>query len=244
LYGKRDESFDSGDETKSPTIEIVVARYNEDLHWLKEDPFNKYTNIVYNKSDNTDFYQDSNTKSVVQLPNVGREMHTYFYHIIENYDNLSDVTVFLPGSTDLPHKYNRAKNMIHRVAQTNSTVMSCSVDTNAMDGLKDFSIDHYLSSHSNNKSINTDTSMQISDVRPFGKWYESVFSDKVDNHCVSYNSIISISKKHIHQHPISYYKQLMDHVDTHQNPETVHYFERAWYAVFFPYDSNDISFTD
>ena len=30
-------------------LQIVVARYKEQLIWLKEDPFNKYSVVVYNK---------------------------------------------------------------------------------------------------------------------------------------------------------------------------------------------------
>ena len=30
-------------------IEVVVARYNEDLSWTLEEPFNKFQYTVYNK---------------------------------------------------------------------------------------------------------------------------------------------------------------------------------------------------
>ena len=36
-------------------ITIVVSRYNEDLRWLDDSPFNEYEYIVYNKSDNDNF---------------------------------------------------------------------------------------------------------------------------------------------------------------------------------------------
>ena len=36
-------------------IDIVIARYNEDLEWTLDYPFNKYQYIVYNKGDNEDF---------------------------------------------------------------------------------------------------------------------------------------------------------------------------------------------
>ena len=35
---------------------------------------------------------------IINLENVGVCVHTYFYHIIEHYDNLDDIIVFLPGS--------------------------------------------------------------------------------------------------------------------------------------------------
>jgi hypothetical protein len=56
---------------------IVIAKYKEDIGWTKAlaDPV-----IIYDKS--------------CDLPNVGREAHTYLHHIIQNYNSLNDVTVF------------------------------------------------------------------------------------------------------------------------------------------------------
>ena len=34
---------------------------------------------------------------VHQLPNVGREAHTYLHHIVSNWDNLAEYTLFLQG---------------------------------------------------------------------------------------------------------------------------------------------------
>jgi hypothetical protein len=79
-------------------IQIVIARYSENLEWMKESPFEGHEYIVYNKGPNEDFYRSEDLKDVIELDNVGREGHTYLYHIIHNYDNLADVTVFLPGS--------------------------------------------------------------------------------------------------------------------------------------------------
>ena len=38
-------------------IELVVSRYNEDLEWLKDEPFNQYPCVVYNKGSNEEYYQ-------------------------------------------------------------------------------------------------------------------------------------------------------------------------------------------
>ena len=66
------------------TIELVVARYREDLSWLRNIP-PAISPCVYDKS------PDGN------LPNVGREAHTYLHHICENYDVLAEFTVFAQG---------------------------------------------------------------------------------------------------------------------------------------------------
>lgn len=67
-------------------IELIVARYKENIGWLSNiNPSIKIT--VYNK------YEESGQT----LPNIGREGHTYLHHIINNYDNLSDFNIFLQG---------------------------------------------------------------------------------------------------------------------------------------------------
>jgi len=72
--------------------EIVVARYNEDLSWLKNLPKSiKIT--IYNKGNDDIEY------SFIKLPNVGRESHTYLHHIINNYDKLADQTIFCQGDS-------------------------------------------------------------------------------------------------------------------------------------------------
>lgn len=62
--------------------ELVVARYDEDIDWLKQLPNIKIS--VYDKGEG-----ESN-----RLPNIGRESHTYIHHIIKNYDVMNDWTLF------------------------------------------------------------------------------------------------------------------------------------------------------
>jgi hypothetical protein len=69
---------------------IVIARFNECLNWLL--PYDDCT-IVYNKGeDNIPPF-----RNIVKLDNIGREGHTYLYHIIENYDKLSNRITFSQG---------------------------------------------------------------------------------------------------------------------------------------------------
>ena len=69
-------------------VNIVVARYNEDVEWTRQ-----FSNvIIYNKGEklNGDYNE-------VMLSNYGREGHTYYTYISENYENLGDYTVFVQG---------------------------------------------------------------------------------------------------------------------------------------------------
>ena len=65
-------------------IEMVVARYKEDIGWLEDI---KHRKTIYNKGPDT-------IQNAIQLKNTGRESHTYLHHIVENYDNLADIAIF------------------------------------------------------------------------------------------------------------------------------------------------------
>ena len=79
-------------------ITIVVARYNEKVEWvnaLKNDNVNVN---IYNKGEKLEDDSLEHSYNEIQLNNVGREGHTYYKHICDNYDNLTDYTVFLQGN--------------------------------------------------------------------------------------------------------------------------------------------------
>jgi hypothetical protein len=79
-------------------IEIVIARYNEDLSWLKKVP-KSIKIIIYNKGLD-DIEKIKGIKyNIIKLPNIGRESHTYLYHIINNYNKLADKTIFCQGDS-------------------------------------------------------------------------------------------------------------------------------------------------
>lgn len=69
-------------------VNIVVAKYNENVEWTKKI---NHKITIYDKSANP-------IEGSIKLKNVGREGETFLYHIINNYNNLDDVTVFLQGN--------------------------------------------------------------------------------------------------------------------------------------------------
>lgn len=81
----------AGEKFDPARIALVIARYRENIRWAAayED-----IAIVYNKGDKCDV---SVSHPIVQLPNVGREGHTYLHHIIDKYDCLSEQIIFTQG---------------------------------------------------------------------------------------------------------------------------------------------------
>ena len=68
-------------------IEVVISKYNEDCDWIKGI---KHKTVIYDKSENP-------IEGSIKRPNVGREAETLLYHIIKNYNNLPEITIFLQG---------------------------------------------------------------------------------------------------------------------------------------------------
>ena len=84
--------------TFSGTVNVVLARYDEDLSWLAEETILSQPGmrtLVYGKSENAKAPSSlpDHTK-LIMLPNVGRESHSYLHHLVEHYDDLADWTVF------------------------------------------------------------------------------------------------------------------------------------------------------
>jgi len=222
------------------SIMIIISRYNEYLEWLKEDSFNKYNAIIYNKGINDNYYNSPKIINKIKLKNVGRCDHTYLFHIINNYDNLADINIFLPGSVNLKNKINRSKKLIYEIEKNNSSVFLYNEKRiNVKSELYNFTIETHIMADDKNKEINSESKTQLSDIRPFGLWYENIFNNILINH-ISYGGLFSVSKEDILKHPKTYYESLIEKLSISSNPEVGHYFERSWEAVFYPMNTKFI----
>lgn len=221
-------------------IEIVVSRYNENLEWTKDVPFSEHSITVYNKGPNDQFEKPPNIKRVVPVENVGRCDHTYLHHIVKNYDNLAEITVFLPGSCNMENKKEKATKLLQQIKQNKTAVfINDGTHKDIKTELHDFHLDEWVSSDMSNKNVNPEKSLEKSPIRPYGKWYKSNFGDLTIRN-VTYMGIFSVSKQDILQHPLDYYKRLMVQLETSSNPEVGHYVERSWAAIFHPMNNAKI----
>jgi hypothetical protein len=68
-------------------IRVIIARYREDVSWAEALGCD---HVVYDKG-------GDGGPNVRPLPNIGREAHTYFTHIVNEYDSLAPLNIFLQG---------------------------------------------------------------------------------------------------------------------------------------------------
>jgi hypothetical protein len=90
-------------------LEIVVAYYNNSYYKNTIELFPDAQVVVYDKSEqhNCDLAGErlssddfSKIITVHRVENIGREGETYLRHIIENYNNLNEYTMFIQDDTD------------------------------------------------------------------------------------------------------------------------------------------------
>jgi hypothetical protein len=215
-------------------IDIIVSRFNEDLKWTLESPFNKFQYIVYNKGNN-DNYEQKYVKKHIKIENVGKCDHTYLFHIVSNYDNLANIIVFFPGSLDMIYKKNKAILILNKITQHNyeNAYFVGYYHQSIKESFNTFKLDNYKTLNKNNLLLNNEKKLKKSRIRPYGNWYNYFFGN-IQAHWVTFWGIFSIDKKDIIQHPIERYQLLLNTVNNHSNPETGHYIERSWGVIFYP----------
>ena len=80
-------------------IELVVARFEEDLRWIRRVPKSVRVTI-YNKGKSPALLPDFPKRdgmAIIPLSNEGREAGTYLRHLVGRYDSLTPITVFCQG---------------------------------------------------------------------------------------------------------------------------------------------------
>lgn len=87
-------------------VQLVVSRYADDLAWLGGVAALLNASVrVYCKSDGGGGGEAATRPPPpplatcdVLLPNVGNEGHSYLSHVVDRYESLADITVFLPDT--------------------------------------------------------------------------------------------------------------------------------------------------
>lgn len=206
---------------------LVISRYAEKLDWIQSIP--KENVIIYNKG--LDFETDFTVK---RLPNVGRESHTYLSYIIEHYDSLPDVVIFSQGGFD--HFAN------HGIVSKNE--FGYNVKIEQLVNIKSYSTNFVLAGFNNGlqnyrlfKWGDDLTPLVIDNKTYSGKtWFNEFINTDINLDVIRYpiwwGACFSVRKECILSRSKEFYQTLLSHLEETRNPESGHYFERAWFFIF------------
>lgn len=183
---------------------IIVARYNENIEWT-----NDFSNvIIYNKGETI----NGNHKEI-KLNNVGREGHTYYKYIYDNYDNLENYTIFLQGNP-FDHSPNIINNLHKYFREENLNV--------------DF---EFLSE----AVLNCDLSgCKYHDDLPLINIYQKVFNEHKTNLSFEFGAGAQfiVSKNQIMKRPKEFYLNIIKLLENHISPVEGYVIERFHKLIF------------
>lgn len=173
-------------------LNIVISRYNEDISWAKD-----LSNIiVYNKGNNS---IPSNFQHIFNLTNVGREGHTFYKYIYDNYDNLGDYTIFLQGNP-----FDHKKDIIDTI----NKYLNNSETIPDFDFLSDKILECNL------------TGCKWHDGIPLKEVYEKLFGEKKDSLAFTFGAggQFIVSRKNILKRPREFYLKIVELLQGGANP--------------------------
>ena len=168
-----------------------------------------------------------------QVPNIGREAHTYVYHIVKNYANLNpdDVTVFTQGRYhDHVGSMENFKNMVleadqHGFCHSRARYHNIPMSDQPLPSFRllEWPKGNFLEKNRYDQY--------------FGEWFNRLLNKDVPE-LPQYKwipgAIFAIKNNIILEKPLSFYEELLREFHTNSSqPEVAHFFERAWYYIFF-----------
>lgn len=192
------------------TKELVVSYYKENLTWLNK--INDYKITVYNKS-------DVEIPNTIKLNNVGREMHTYFHHIVNNYNNLSDWVFFTQGE---PFDHVKNYDWILDVFPNSLSYSKLNIDD----------------CHFFTNGLFKNMLVSLSDGRPHHNpvlninslWEELFFDPPANQYPFVAGCLFCVTKEQIKMRDISFYEKCLK--ITEQREQSPWEFERMMFYVF------------
>ena len=186
---------------------IIVARYNENVEWVKQFA----SVLIYNKG-----LELNGFTNVINTENVGREGHTYYKYICDNYDKLEDYMIFLQGNP-FDHSPNIISNINKYIDQLNNKTIDV-----------DFT---YLSEKIlSSNLINCPFHLNL----PLIETYEKIFDEKKQElkYYFGTGAQFIVSKTQILKRPKSFYEKIVQMLEYSVNPIEGFVIERFHGLIF------------
>lgn len=197
----------------SDDTHIVISSCGDDenVEKIKKLAKSKGNFFVYNKC--------GNMKNAIQLKNVGREFHTFCYHIVQHYDNLPEKIIFTASPLE---RHNREQRLIHLLNYDKD----CFCDWGHGEQLIKDIPDDWTNTNYNG--------VKLYPANPVGfkQWYLTHIGDIDSSKKRCGNGIFMTSGERLRKRPIEFYKNLIKQIEIDNSPEAAHYIERLVSVIF------------
>ena len=181
---------------KIKTNFLVVSQYHFDVSWVEN-----YTNnyIIYDKG-----HTMQESEKVKRLPNLGHNIGTYMTHIIENYDSLHDVTIFVKGDV-FPRHCNQEK--FDRLVNNKTFTSLESYDSEPENGLHVKAADGGYAEVNNSWYVSRHVSRHI---QTYNEFMSRMFKNPPRTNFVRFppGANFIVPKHYIYKYPKSFYEKI------------------------------------
>ena len=197
---------------------IIVSRFNEDIEWievLKE----KHNVIIFNKGSLLD--------NTISLENVGREAHTYVQYIIDNYNNLPEVVLFIQGN---PFDHNITSQsfdqLINEAKIFGMSQNKALHNVGIFNAVSNFNIFVHCGKQVFPYKVNEK-------VLNFGEWFTHVTGMSFPQKPIEWyiGACFAARKDMIQNVSIEIWRNILESLSYSIAPTTAHFMERSWYLL-------------
>ena len=206
------------------TTSVIISRFNENLDWIKKIN-SEFEIVVYNKGDKIEI--DKKYK-LIEIKNVGRESHTWLYHISENYENISENNIFLQGRID-DLGCMAYKDVSRYLKNLNKNGFNAS----RLGLLSPF---HWKDNLSIDKDLRYKDAWHQNHISKnylgFRKYAKKFFPKIPIFLPTSYGGCFAVTRDAIHKHSKDFYSEMLFTLNKHYHPIEAHFLERLWCYMF------------
>lgn len=212
---------------------LIISYYDEDLSWLNmlEHLSNKI--YIYHKKAPYAWPKNLDKKlkhkiSIHKMKNIGRDPHSYLYHIIHNYNHLGKRNVFTIASAQWVSRFS---TLIYRLLDKPycwKKYPKEKIKNYSFPGIGFLNMIPHM-----NKPY---TTFEKSEFDSFGQWSEHYLNIPKENlqeyEICEWDGIFSATDKEIQKYPKELYQKIIKSVENSENPENGYYVTFTWQILF------------
>lgn len=205
-------------------IRVIIARYCEDVSWATGLGC---AHVVYDKGGDLG-------PEARPLPNIGREAHTYFTHIVNEYETLAPLNVFLQGDP-FDHLDDRGRTSVETLRKSLEDVADRGMPFKGLAWFK-LRCDRLGRPHDLRKPENEGRWPGWGRDIPVGELFERLFGVPMPGEilCRAPTGNFCVTGERIRTRPRAFYAYCLRLIEDDPRDErnTGHAFERLWQHIF------------
>jgi hypothetical protein len=209
------------------TNHVGISRYNEDLSWLESIDRRDSRIFIYNKGQKINNMFPGGV-TVIDLENMGRESHTYLYHILNNYEELPEKIIFSQAhpndhvSPNFKSEFFEFLNGEEEFRYFSSNTLEMKILEDGVEESGNLNGSYWKNKHSLSSCCVTIPFELIHQIES-KKW---IFGT---------GAIFGVSRRSILKNSKEFYQmslEILEKSSDRVNPPEGHAFERSWYLIF------------